>query len=381
MQVWPEFENSEPVTHELRPSARRGSQIVTLHISMLPRLSRRLNLPAGTRTTLLRTYYSYHGHQWRRNLHGVRESSLVYLPPLAISLLAAQGLTLHLGSGYDQNEHPEGICRNTGGGEGQRVMLLPARIRRDEHGARLQMAVRLLCRLALAFMLAPILICRPVSAHWTGLGKCDDLVPLIEWSIITNVASDLVIMWLPMPSILSLQARKTDKISVMACFALGHACVVCCLVRLIHTPAADATEKLTATLPTTLFLLILEPNIAIICVSIPMLRPLYSMYRKRKGGSRLREVSDKRTTASGGGRSGRSGQRSRGAIAAITSQNNTIDWEMEDYRTDMVAQHDTTVTAVADDSGLEENLTSSEPATRKCEGAIRVETVWTMSRN
>ncbi|RYP26302.1 hypothetical protein DL767_008097 [Monosporascus sp. MG133] len=305
--------------------------------------------------------------------------------PLAISLLAAQGLTLHLGSGYDQNQHPK-VFFNVGyiikvvfGMKLVYVVTLAAtkasvlcfylRVFAVTNVARASKWLLGFCVVwALTFMLAPILICRPVSAHWTGLGKCGDLVPLIEWSIITNIASDLVIMWLPMPSIWSLQARKTDKMSVMACFALGHACVVCCLVRLIHTPAADAIEKLTATLPTTLFLLILEPNIAIICVSIPMLRPVYSMYRKRKGGSRLREVSDKQTTTSGGGR------------AAITCQNNTIDWEMEDYRPDMVAQHGTTVTAVVDDSGSEENLTNSEPVTRKDKGAIRVETVWTMSR-
>ncbi|RYP85123.1 hypothetical protein DL770_005103 [Monosporascus sp. CRB-9-2] len=45
-------------------------------------------------------------------------------------------------------------------------------------------------------------------------------------------------------------------------------------------------------------------------------------------------------------------------MAAITSQNNTTDWEMEDYRHNMVAQHGTMVTAAADDSGSEENPTN-----------------------
>ncbi|RYP05962.1 hypothetical protein DL764_003466 [Monosporascus ibericus] len=321
--------------------------------------------------------------------------------PLAISLLAGQGLTLHIGGGYDQNEHPE-VFTNISyyfkvifamqqayivalAATKASVLCFYLRVFTTTNVGRASKWLLGFCVVwALAFMLAPIFICRPVSAQWTGLGKCGNLVPLIQSAIITNIVSDLVIMCLPMHSIWSLQARKADKIGVMTCFALGLACVVCCLVRLIYLVAADANEKLTATLPTMVFLIILEPNLAIICVSIPMLRPLYTMYRTWKGGSRLREVSDKRITASGGGlsgRSGRSGQPGRGAMAAITSQNNTTDWEMEDYRSDTEAQHGTAVTAAANDSGSEENLTNSEPATRRGEGAIRVETVWTMSHN
>ncbi|RYP60853.1 hypothetical protein DL769_007953 [Monosporascus sp. CRB-8-3] len=318
--------------------------------------------------------------------------------PLAISLLAAQGLTSPLGSGYDQHEHPEVfpnfsyIVKVIFGMQYAYVVALAAtkasvlcfylRVFATASVARASKWLLGFCVIwALAFIFAPIFLCRPVSAQWTRLGKCGDHIPLILSSIISNVVSDLVIMWLPMPSIWSLQARKTDKIGIMACFALGLACGVCCIVRLIYMAAANANEKFTAMLPTTLFLFVLEPNIAIICVSIPMLRPLYSMCRKRKGGSRLREASNKRTTADGGGRSGRLGQRGHGAMAAITSQNNTTNWEMEDYRPDVVAQHDTTVTAVADDSGSEENLTNSEPVTKRDKGGIRVETVWTMSRN
>ncbi|RYP74146.1 hypothetical protein DL771_003204 [Monosporascus sp. 5C6A] len=318
--------------------------------------------------------------------------------PLVISLLTGQGLTLPLGSGYDQNEHPEVsfnisyIVKVAFGMQQAYIVSLAAtkasvlcfylRVFSTTNVARVSKWLLGFCVVwALAFMLGPYFICGHISVQWTGLDKCGGLVPMVQSSIISNVVSDLVIMWLPMPSIWALQARKTEKIGVMACFALGLACVVCCLVRLIYMSATDAAQKFTATLSTMLSLIILEPNIAIICVSIPMLRPLYSMYRKRKGRSKLREASDKRTTASGGRRSDRSGQQSRGTKEAITSQNNTTDWEMEDYRPNTLAQHDTTVTAAVDNSGSEENLTNSEPVTRRDEGTIRVETIWTMSHN
>ncbi|RYP14756.1 hypothetical protein DL765_006171 [Monosporascus sp. GIB2] len=318
--------------------------------------------------------------------------------PLAISLLAAQGLTLSLGSGYDQNEHPEVysniryIIKVIFGMQNVYIVTLAAtkasvlcfylRVFAMTNVAPASKWMLGVCVVwGLAFILAPILICRPISAQWTDANKCGNLVALILASMISNIVSDLAIMWLPMPSIWSLQARKADKLGIMACFALGLACVVCCLVRLIYMLTANATGNITAALPTSLFLIILEPNIAIICVSIPMLRPFYSMYRKRKGGSKLREVSDKRTTTGGGGLSGRSSQRSRGAMAAINSHRNIASWEMKDYRPDIVTRHDTTVTAAADDSGSEENLTTSEPATKRDRGAIRVDTEWTMSRS
>ncbi|RYO90563.1 hypothetical protein DL766_006765 [Monosporascus sp. MC13-8B] len=329
---------------------------------------------------------------------GWDDGLIIFSTPLAISLLAAQGLTLDRGSGYDQNEHPE-VYLNISyilkvifaiqyvytvslAATKASVLCFYLRVFATTNMARSSKWMLGFCvAWVLTFILAPLFICRPVSAQWNDISTCGDLFALIQACNITNIASDLAIMWLPIPSIWPLQARKTDRIGIMACFALGLGCVVCCVVRLIYMSAANATGNLTAALPTTLFLVILEPNIAIICVSIPMLRPLYTTYRKRKGGSRLREGSHKRSTAGSGGLSGPSSQRSRGVMAVITSHSHITGWEMEDYRPDMVARRDTTVTAAADDSGSEENLTHSEPATKRDEGAIRVETEWTMSRS
>ncbi len=138
-------------------------------------------------------------------------------------------------------------------------------------------------------------------------------------------------------------------------------------------------ENVTKTLPTIMFLLVLEPNLGILCVSIPMLRPLYSIYRKRSGGSRLKDVTDERTAGYGSNRSGqKSGVGTTSNAGGVVG--NTSTWEMEDFYRPDVIKHDTTVTAPGDESGSERNLTTS-PLPVKTTGAIRVDTVWTMTRS
>lgn len=157
--------------------------------------------------------------------------------------------------------------------------------------------------------------------------------------------------------------------------------VVAATFRLVYVSAFIKNENITATLPTIMFLLVLEPNLGVLCVSIPMLRPLYHMYRKRVGGSRLGET-DERTDRY----AKRSGQRSKNMG---TSSNNhaedTPAWEMEDFYRPDVIKHDTTVTGPeettpGDESGSEKNLTTTSDS-NKAKGAIRVDTMWTMTRS
>lgn len=133
-----------------------------------------------------------------------------------------------------------------------------------------------------------------------------------------------------------------------------------------------------------MFLFVLEPNLGILCVSIPMLRPLYAMYRKRIGGSRLKEDTDERTDRYAKNRSGQ-GSNCMGTTSNSRVENNAA-WEMEDFYRPDVIKHDTTVTGPGeesmpgDDSGSEKNLTTTTDPNRT-KGAIRVETVWTMTRS
>lgn len=141
-------------------------------------------------------------------------------------------------------------------------------------------------------------------------------------------------------------------------------------------------------MPTTIFLFILEPNLAILCVSIPMLRPFYILYKKRVGGSRLDETDSRPTgfrdqSGTGGLNSGRTPQNQlSGPGSRLAKGSHPVDistWEMDEYYPPgKEPRHDAMVTSGGDESGSEKNLTyhSADP-----KDEIRVQTQWTVDRN
>lgn len=125
---------------------------------------------------------------------------------------------------------------------------------------------------------------------------------------------------------------------------------------------------------TTVFLFILEPNLAILCVSIPMLRPLYTRYRKRIGGSRLQENSDYGNNRSNGYNKSMpvsaAGQLSN-ARADNIKIGNLSQWEMDEmeFEAGEGHHHDVKVSRGAD---IEHSKESA---------AIEVQTTWTVTRH
>lgn len=150
-----------------------------------------------------------------------------------------------------------------------------------------------------------------------------------------------------------------------------YRCVVCAIFRLIHISTVDLVNNITGTMPTTIFLFILEPNLAILCVSIPMLRPFFAAYKKRIGGSKLRETDE--STSGFRDQSGGSQQRSHNR-AASKPGNTDGTWEMDDYYPrDKAGKQETMVTTYADESSSEKYLTDAAQAPGS---EIRVETRW-----
>lgn len=204
-----------------------------------------------------------------------------------------------------------------------------------------------------AYLCACIFLCNPVSAQWTTEGTCGAYMPMIQSLIATNAVGDLIVMALPMSSIWGLQTRRTDKIGIVTCFSLCLACVICAGFRLIYISTVDLNSDVTGTMATTVFLFVLEPNLAILCVSIPMLRPFYGMYRRKMGGtSRLDDYSNERSK----GYTGNSNLASKG-VKTPANVANMSTWEMEDYYGGP-QKNDTTATAYRGDAnGSEETLT------------------------
>lgn len=77
----------------------------------------------------------------------------------------------------------------------------------------------------LVFTFIFIFLCNPIQQQWSleRIGHCMDQIFVLKALIATNVLTDLFVFALPIRSVWKLQMRKTEKLAVLSCFALGAA--------------------------------------------------------------------------------------------------------------------------------------------------------------
>jgi hypothetical protein len=77
----------------------------------------------------------------------------------------------------------------------------------------------------ISFSFICIFLCTPVKQQWSleRIGKCMNQISVLEALIMTNILTDVFIFALPIRSVWKLQMRKTEKLAVISCFALGAA--------------------------------------------------------------------------------------------------------------------------------------------------------------
>ncbi|KAI1339786.1 hypothetical protein F5Y15DRAFT_382106 [Xylariaceae sp. FL0016] len=322
---------------------------------------------------------------------GWDDAFVIFSTPLGIGMLVCQGLFAPIGNGWDLATHPELVAnivyiyQLTFGMQILYVTLLAAvkvsmlcffiRVFVTP-GVQLAAKITLAAVAAwwIAYLMACIFLCTPVRGQWTGEGHCGAYIPMIQSLIATNALGDLVIMALPMHRIWSLKTRTTDKIGITSCFALGLACVICAIFRLIYLSTVDLTSNITGTMPTTIFLFVLEPNLAILCICIPMLRPFYVMYKKRVGGSRYEDYSNSR---SGYGKSSTGKTSKSRTLDRDLESSHNGQWEMNGYHNRHQTKNNANVTAFAGDSDSEKNLNPQQNP----RDVIGVETSWIVTRD
>ncbi|KAH7322422.1 hypothetical protein B0I35DRAFT_182640 [Stachybotrys elegans] len=140
----------------------------------------------------------------------------------------------------------------------------------------------------IAYFLWNLLVCSPVQAQWKpnllmlGQGRCSNMKALYSSGIITNMVTDLFILAIPLKTIWGMQMRLSEKLGLLASFSLLGAVFIVASIRVYYVTTVDLQNNLTRTMPTTILLTVLEPNFAILCVSIPMLRPIYRYYRSQR---------------------------------------------------------------------------------------------------
>ncbi|KAH7322603.1 hypothetical protein B0I35DRAFT_509912 [Stachybotrys elegans] len=299
--------------------------------------------------------------------------------PMGVAMLICQGMFSTSGSGYNLAEQPQlvanipWILQLTFGMQPVYITLLALCkasmlffYLRIFPTSFIKMASRILLggvtAWTIAFVFASIFLCTPVSGSWTGVGRCGAYIPFIQSIIATNAVGDVIIMAIPMKSLWRLQKRTQEKLAIISCFSLASACVVCAIFRIIYISTVDLNSNITGTMPTTVLLFVLEPNLAILCVSIPMLRPFFVRFKQRLGFS----VGSSGAAYASGGQS---------KPSRLNSQTGDATWEMSNYGPKK-GNHDIEVgaTTLADDSS-EKNLTAPE-----MNRDIRVQTTWAVTQ-
>ncbi|KAL0931545.1 uncharacterized protein CTRU02_214280 [Colletotrichum truncatum] len=211
---------------------------------------------------------------------------------------------------------------------------------------------------ALVFTFIFIFLCNPISQQWTvmRIGHCMDQILVLKCIIMTNVVTDLFIVILPIWTVWQLQMRKTEKVAVIACFALGLACCVIGIVRFWQIFVIDLTGNLTGTSLTTFMLCTVELMLAGLCINIPMLRPFYLRWRAKYKSSSL------------GNSNSQSGFKGSGNQLKVPPKPGQYTAWIELNEQD---GHET----VSNDGGSERKLTREQP-----ESAIKVHTNWKVTR-
>lgn len=265
---------------------------------------------------------------------------------------------------------------------------------------------------AVAHYLAAVFICTPVAGQYdlrlAAVTKCGDQMKFFQSGLSINVVLDAIVIALPLckfdskltgsPGVLTfetlgtiwkLKMRKSDKVGLFIAFSIGIAMLVVSIIRAEYVTTTSLKGDLTATLPINLFLTVFEQQLAIITISIPMLRPLWRRYRARVGGYSLSEEGGKGSGYSGprgGSKSndivtfgGSGAKASAGSKGRRGKNDSVLDAAVElrdvEHKANVAGRSDGE-SWVADDSGSETRLGEWN----RSPGAINVQTEWAVSR-
>ncbi|KAJ5691914.1 hypothetical protein N7462_001337 [Penicillium macrosclerotiorum] len=129
---------------------------------------------------------------------------------------------------------------------------------------------------AIATILAGCLICRPFAYNWDQTisgGSCGNQVASFTATGVINLVTDLIVLLTPMPSLYNLQMATYKKVTLITVFGLGLVTCVISALRISVLSTMDFND-ITFTLPRANIFSGLEPCLAVVLASVPMMRPL-----------------------------------------------------------------------------------------------------------
>ncbi|KAI9036935.1 putative integral membrane protein [Aspergillus affinis] len=129
---------------------------------------------------------------------------------------------------------------------------------------------------AIATILAGCLICRPFAFNWDQTipgGSCGNQVTSFTATGVINLVTDVVVLVIPMPLLYRLQMATYKKVTLITVFGLG---LVTCIISALRISVLSTMDfnDITFTLPRANIFSGVEPCLAVILSSIPLMRPL-----------------------------------------------------------------------------------------------------------
>ncbi|CBF80316.1 hypothetical protein AN8328.2 [Aspergillus nidulans FGSC A4] len=139
---------------------------------------------------------------------------------------------------------------------------------------------------AISVVLETLLLCRPLAYNWDTStdGECGERNATFVVAGTLNLVTNLMVMVLPLPHIWKLKLNLAKKLALTAVFCMGLLVSVISIVRLMALMAIDFND-ITYTLPMGVLWTVLEPQLAIVCANMPVLKPILSRMFPRLFGS------------------------------------------------------------------------------------------------
>ena len=154
-------------------------------------------------------------------------------------------------------------------------------------------------------------------------GQCIDTAKFWFANAGFSIATDIIILLLPLPLVWRLEIPRTQKVALVAVFAVGIFVVVTSCLRVttldLFATSPDNTYNIANVMWT-----IIEPNVAVVCSCLPILRPLVVRFIPR-----LRSLSKgHKSYGSEYGTHGSTNDKSRGVpeLRRSRSGSNRPDW-------------------------------------------------------
>ena len=126
----------------------------------------------------------------------------------------------------------------------------------------------------IASVAVTIFQCRPLIRAFdkTVPGSCIDTAKFWYANAGFSIATDVIILLLPMPLVWKLEVPIAQKVALMAVFAIGVFVVITSCLRVTTLDILATTPDQTYDIANVMWTIV-EPNVAVVCACLPILRP------------------------------------------------------------------------------------------------------------